>query len=281
MKGPEAVQRLCQAAIQIVIRDGLLAMTLDQVAKEAGVSKGGVMHHFPTKEKLVTAMLEHFGLEARKMIQSRITRDPVPAGRWARAMVDCVFTELQAGPELQSTASVKPTASANAEANANLQPTSETPSGDDAEMSPDAVNRFMLAIIAAAVNNPGLFGPLRELGQEIRSRFLNEPDGMEQLLIWLAIDGLFLWEFVGLIQSDDPLYHTIGRKLRERAQGLAHAQPVALTTEPAPVDPPRPPTISSVTIETAELKNSSAVPDKPPRSRTKAADNRKADQHVQ
>jgi AcrR family transcriptional regulator len=35
-------------------------MTLDAVAARAGVSKGGLLYHFPTKDALLRAMLERF-----------------------------------------------------------------------------------------------------------------------------------------------------------------------------------------------------------------------------
>ena len=39
-------------------RDGAQALTLDAVAAEAGVSKGGLLYHFKTKRELLDAMLE-------------------------------------------------------------------------------------------------------------------------------------------------------------------------------------------------------------------------------
>ena len=50
--------KLLDAAATVVRRDGIQAMTLARVAEEAGVSKGGLLHHFGSKEELVTGMLE-------------------------------------------------------------------------------------------------------------------------------------------------------------------------------------------------------------------------------
>ena len=41
-------------------------------------------------------------------------------------------------------------------------------------------------------------------------------DGMEQILVWLAIDGLFLWQFLGLIESNDLMIAQVGATLRAR-----------------------------------------------------------------
>lgn len=55
---PNARERLLDAAEQVVLRDGVSNLTLDAVAKEAGVSKGGLLYHFPSKSALVLAVVE-------------------------------------------------------------------------------------------------------------------------------------------------------------------------------------------------------------------------------
>ena len=47
-----------EAATTIVKRDGPGRLTLDAIAREAGLSKGGVMHQFRTKEAVLKALLE-------------------------------------------------------------------------------------------------------------------------------------------------------------------------------------------------------------------------------
>jgi len=46
------------AAERVVLRDGVTCLTLEAVACEANLSKGGVLYHFATKEALIQAMLE-------------------------------------------------------------------------------------------------------------------------------------------------------------------------------------------------------------------------------
>lgn len=58
MPRPSKREELLRHAASIVRRDGAGALTLDAVAVEAGVSKGGVLYHFPTKEQLLAAMVE-------------------------------------------------------------------------------------------------------------------------------------------------------------------------------------------------------------------------------
>jgi AcrR family transcriptional regulator len=48
-----------QAALTIIARDGPGRLTLDAIARESGISKGGVMHQFRTKGAVLKALLEH------------------------------------------------------------------------------------------------------------------------------------------------------------------------------------------------------------------------------
>ncbi len=55
----EARTRILQAAAKVIRQEGAMALTLDAVAKEAGVSKGGLLYHFPSKDALVRGLLEY------------------------------------------------------------------------------------------------------------------------------------------------------------------------------------------------------------------------------
>ncbi|MFT7244242.1 MAG: AcrR family transcriptional regulator [Candidatus Azotimanducaceae bacterium] len=45
------------AASQVIAQDGAGKLTIDAVAKKAGMSKGGVLYHFPSKDALLEGML--------------------------------------------------------------------------------------------------------------------------------------------------------------------------------------------------------------------------------
>ena len=47
-----------EAALTIIARDGPNRLTLDAIARESGMSKGGLTHQFPTKEAVLKALLE-------------------------------------------------------------------------------------------------------------------------------------------------------------------------------------------------------------------------------
>ena len=48
---------LLDAAAEVVRVDGVSNLTLDRVAEVAGVSKGGLLYHYPNKQSLVSACL--------------------------------------------------------------------------------------------------------------------------------------------------------------------------------------------------------------------------------
>jgi AcrR family transcriptional regulator len=57
MARPSRRTELLDAAVAVVRRNGAAALTLDAVAAEAGVSKGGVLYHFASKRALIDGLL--------------------------------------------------------------------------------------------------------------------------------------------------------------------------------------------------------------------------------
>jgi len=53
-----ARERIIDAAEQVVIERGARHLTFDAVALKAGVSRGGLLYHFPDKEALLKGMLD-------------------------------------------------------------------------------------------------------------------------------------------------------------------------------------------------------------------------------
>lgn len=70
---------IIDAAETVVLEAGASHMTLDAVAAKAGVSKGGLLHHFPTKVALLVAMVKRqvqVHQEARKRILDDLPEGP-------------------------------------------------------------------------------------------------------------------------------------------------------------------------------------------------------------
>ena len=57
-KGEDRRQRILAVAQRLLTRNGWRNTTLGQIAREAGVSSAGLLHHFESKEQLLHAVLE-------------------------------------------------------------------------------------------------------------------------------------------------------------------------------------------------------------------------------
>lgn len=57
-KGEDRKQRILEVAQRLLTRNGWRNTTLAQIAKEAGVSAAGLLHHFESKEQLLHAVVD-------------------------------------------------------------------------------------------------------------------------------------------------------------------------------------------------------------------------------
>ena len=62
-KAEETRRRIVDAAEEVVLRDGVARLTLDAAAAEAGLSKGGVLYHFASRDALVAGMVDRIIVE--------------------------------------------------------------------------------------------------------------------------------------------------------------------------------------------------------------------------
>jgi AcrR family transcriptional regulator len=191
---PTSRDKILDAAVQVAIRDGILAMTLDAVAREAGVSKGGLLYHFQTKDDLIAGMLDYFTEKVGCALEQRMAADEKREGRFFRAIVQMVF---QPSP------------------------------GADVPGPPFSVlARFMATMLAASLNNPRLLDVARENIRRLRERLLAEgPNGLRQVALWPAVYGLLLWQHLGILSFDDPVHRLIVDELLTLAEGPKSSVP--------------------------------------------------------
>ena len=52
--------RILAAAVEVAQEAGAGNLSLDAVAQRAGVSKGGLLYNFPSKAKLLQALVQHY-----------------------------------------------------------------------------------------------------------------------------------------------------------------------------------------------------------------------------
>lgn len=78
-------EQLIDAAQQVVLANGASSLTLEAVARTAGVSKGGLLYHFPNKEALITAMIDTLCASFETGLAACMADEPDTAGRFTRA----------------------------------------------------------------------------------------------------------------------------------------------------------------------------------------------------
>lgn len=79
--------RLLEAAAQVAVERGVNNLSLDAVARRAGVSKGGLIHHFPSRQALLRALFHDLLTVFADNIEAFMARDREPRGRFTRAYV--------------------------------------------------------------------------------------------------------------------------------------------------------------------------------------------------
>ncbi|WP_019870764.1 TetR/AcrR family transcriptional regulator [Salinispora oceanensis] len=60
---PSKRTHILDAALRVFERDGVTAVTYDTVAEEAGITKAGLVYHFPTREVLLHAVQAHLAAQ--------------------------------------------------------------------------------------------------------------------------------------------------------------------------------------------------------------------------
>ena len=92
--------RLLDATIDCLVDLGWSGTSTTEVVRRAGVSRGAQVHHYPTKEDLVVAAVEH--LCNRRMDEYRATLARLPASeRTPAASIDLLWS-IWSGPTLEA-----------------------------------------------------------------------------------------------------------------------------------------------------------------------------------
>lgn len=160
----DARTRILDAAEAIVRARGVPSLTLEAAAREAGVSKGGLLYHFASKEALLSALLSRLAEFVSQDFVQAMERLPPGPGRAARAM-------LAWGLELS-------------EADAN-----------------ERCDRAAAVFLAAFHHDPALLNPIRAVVAGLREAVAADglPPG-HGMAIMAAMDGLFMARIFGLYE---------------------------------------------------------------------------------
>ncbi|MEM9366107.1 MAG: TetR/AcrR family transcriptional regulator [Planctomycetota bacterium] len=78
---------------ELILRGGVPAVTLSAVCKTANISKGGLMHHFPTKEKMVHAFVSQSCDERLEQTRQQLANVKPGEGRRTLAFIDALLRQ--------------------------------------------------------------------------------------------------------------------------------------------------------------------------------------------
>jgi AcrR family transcriptional regulator len=144
-------EKILDAAAELVAEIGAGRLTLDAVAERAGLSKGGLLYNFPSKDALLQAMIQ-------RMI------DQVSEAKAA------LRDQMEPGPNLE--ARVATTSLLNMCCGGKMQ-------------------EIATGMMAAAAENPRLLDPVRQVIAATVERLKSNSDDVEAALLgWLAVEGL-------------------------------------------------------------------------------------------
>jgi AcrR family transcriptional regulator len=179
-KRGDTKSRIVDAAEEVVLRDGVARLTLDAAASEAGLSKGGVLYHFPTRDALVAGMVDKIIEEFDRDIE-REMGDLEGPGSFTRAYI-----------------------------RATMAPSATRPDRED---------RLGAALIAAAAAEPALLDPLQLAADRWQVRLEDDGlDPTVATVLRLACDGLWLCDLFGLAPPSAALRADVELELERLAK---------------------------------------------------------------
>jgi AcrR family transcriptional regulator len=157
--------RLLNAAEAVVVRQGIGSLTLDAVAAEAGMSKGGLLHHFPSKDRLVAALVARSAENWRACYMEAYGRASEGPGRMVRALLSHCLSDAHGWTE--------------------------------------QLRHSSSAVFAALAQNPSLIEPMRAVYSDLHRRIAADglAPGVGEAVV-AAIDGLWLDWVLGFVPLD-------------------------------------------------------------------------------
>lgn len=96
-----ARERILAAAMEVAATSGAVHLSLDAIARKAGISKGGLLYHFPKKDDLMRALVEHH-LAGIEEATRRAAAGPGAPNAVAAAFVGAYLANLADCPQKPS-----------------------------------------------------------------------------------------------------------------------------------------------------------------------------------
>ena len=166
------------------MRDGVARLTLDAVAAETGMSKGGVLYHFPSKDALIRGMIRRLHEEFDAEVRRLVAEDPCPIGRTVRAVLNANF--------------------------------SAAPSDRAAR-----IDRVAAGLLAAVATNRDLLEDIKEYTERMEQEMMRDGlDPVTAMVIHMAADGIWMSSLFAIAHPRGQMRELVIERLRVMSMGV-------------------------------------------------------------
>ena len=168
----ETRQILLKAALTIFSQKGYAATTLEDVAKEAGVTRGAIYWHFGSKAELYAALLEEYSARGTEIVQTAVAEGGSMVDILRRIFIR-LLTAVESDPALRAVMEI------------NLFKTEYSPELSDTLSMQVENGRVLLAGISQAMEQGIAAGELRSdmEAEDLARAFIAFQNGV--LHLWL------------------------------------------------------------------------------------------------
>ena len=94
-KGDETKREILRAAEQLFCQKGYEAASMQEIVRAAGVSKGGIYHHFASKEEIMTLLSHQHAQESAERAEAQLADAPDDLAREGRAVAAALYLGYQ------------------------------------------------------------------------------------------------------------------------------------------------------------------------------------------
>jgi AcrR family transcriptional regulator len=157
-------EKILDAAAELVGEIGAGRLTLDAVAEKAGLSKGGLLYNFPSKDALLQAMIQRM-IDQVTEAKEALRKQAKPGPNLEARLVTTSLLNMCCGGKMQEVAT---------------------------------------GLLVASAENPGLLDPVRQIIRATLDQLKTNSDDLDAALLgWLAVEGLSNMEMHNLSPFSD------------------------------------------------------------------------------
>src|SRR5207244_11081990 len=96
-------EQIVEAAVSIITEKGLQNLSLSEIEKKAGMSRGQLTYYFPTKEDILLAVFDRLVLLMHERVgrPTDVSCDEESGGSWVRHLLEKIINSPQGSTEFE------------------------------------------------------------------------------------------------------------------------------------------------------------------------------------